>query len=62
MGGMGGGGGGGGQGVEAKSAANTIFGGYNSNQQLAAIAPWLIGGAVIAFIAIAAVLITAVRR
>jgi hypothetical protein len=59
--GLGGGGGGGGQTSSAKSTAQTIFGGYNSNAQLATIAPWLIGGAAIVAIAIAVVLIAAIR-
>ena len=57
--------GGGGTGAaqpKASSTAATIFGGYNSNQQLATLAPWLIGGLVVAVIAVAAVLIAAIRR
>jgi len=47
---------------KASSTAATIFGGYNSNQQLATLAPWLVGGLVIGVIAIAAVMIAALRR
>jgi hypothetical protein len=57
-----GGGGGGAAPPKASSTAATIFGGYNSNQQLATLAPWLIGGLVIAVIAVAAVLISAIRK
>jgi hypothetical protein len=59
---LGGGGLGGAPAPKASSTAATIFGGYNSNQQLATLAPWLIGGLVIGVIAIAAVLIAAMRR
>jgi len=59
-----GGGGGGGAAPPPKSSATaaTIFGGYNSNQQLSTLAPWLIGGLVIGVIAFAAVMIAAIRR
>ena len=59
---LGGGAGGGGQQPKASSTAATIFGGYNSNQQLATLAPWLIGGLVVGVIAFAAVLIAAIRK
>jgi hypothetical protein len=55
-------GGGGAAQPKASSTAATIFGGYNSNQQLATLAPWLIGGLVIGVIAVAAVLIAAIKR
>lgn len=57
-----GGGGGGAPPPKSSATAATIFGGYNSNQQLATIAPWLIGGLVVGVIAVAAVLIAALRR
>jgi len=59
---LGGAGGGSAPQPKASSTAATIFGGYNSNQQLATLAPWLIGGLVVAVIAVAAVLISALRR
>ena len=60
---LGGAGGGGGQPQpKASSTAATVFGGFNSNQQLATLAPWLVGGLVIGVIAFAAVLIAALRR
>ena len=60
--GLGGGGGGSGQTSSAKSTSNTIFGGYNSTQQLSTALPWIIGGAAFIAIAIAAVLIAALKR
>lgn len=56
------GGGGAAPAPKSSSTAATIFGGYNSNQQLATLAPWLIGGLVVGVIAFAAVLIAALRR
>ena len=56
------GGGGGAAPPKASSTAATIFGGYNSDQQLATLAPWLIGGLVIGVIAVAAVLIAALKK
>jgi hypothetical protein len=57
-----GGGGGGAAQPKASSTAATIFGGYNSSQQLETLAPWLIGGLVVIAIAFAAVLIAAIKR
>jgi len=57
-----GGGGGSGGGAKSSATAQTIFGGYNSNEQLSTLAPWLIGGLVIGVIAFAAVLIAALKR
>lgn len=47
---------------KGNSTAATIFGGYNSGQQLNTYMPWLIGGAAVVVIAIAFVLIAAIRR
>ncbi len=55
-------GGGGQQQGKGNSTAATIFGGYNSSKQLDTYMPWLIGGAAVIAIAIAAVLIAAVRN
>jgi len=59
---LGGGGGGAAPPPKSSATAATIFGGYNSSQQLEALVPWLIGGLVIGVIAFAAVLIAAIRR
>src|SRR5437763_910471 len=52
-----GGGGGGGQ-PKASSTAATIFGGYNSGQDLKTILPWIIGGAVVALAVMAAIVVS----
>jgi hypothetical protein len=57
-----GGGGGAGKTAVARSTAQTIFGGYNENQQLATLLPWVIGGAALFMIVIGAVLIAAIRK
>lgn len=57
-----GGGGGAGKTAVARSTAQTIFGGYNDNQQLATSLPWLIGAAALVVIVIGAVLIAAIRK
>jgi hypothetical protein len=58
---LGGGGGSGGQQPKASSTAATIFGGYNSGQDLKTVLPWIIGGAVIA-LAVVAALLVALKR
>lgn len=57
-----GGGGGGGQTSSAKSTSQTIFGGQNTTNQLHTLVPWIVGGAAFVAIAIAAVLIAALKR
>ena len=56
------GGGGGGKSTSSSATAQTIFGGYNAGQNLDKLLPWLIGGAVVAVLVVAAVLISALRR
>jgi hypothetical protein len=56
--GFGGGGGAGGQQPKASSTSATIFGGYNSGQDLKTILPWIIGGAVVALAVLAAVVVS----
>lgn len=56
------GGGGAGKTAVARSTAQTIFGGYNENQQLGKTLPWIIGGAALFIIVIGAVLISAIRK
>ena len=48
---------GGAQQPKASSTAATIFGGYNSGQNLTGILPWIIGGGLVAFAIIAAVVV-----
>ncbi len=55
-------GGGGQPGGKGNSTAATIFGGYNQGQQFSTALPWLIGGAAVIAIALAMVLIAAIRR
>jgi hypothetical protein len=56
------GGGGSGKTATSQSTSQTIFGGYNSNQQLATALPWIIGGAALVVIVIGAVIIAAIRK
>jgi hypothetical protein len=60
--GFGGGGGGAGKTAVARSTAQTIFGGYNQQQQLSTSLPWIIGGLALCVIIIGAVLIAAIRK
>lgn len=55
------GGGGGGQTSSAKSTSQTIFGGYNSTQELSTALPWIIGGVALVFVVFAFVIIAAIR-
>lgn len=57
---FGGGGEAGSKATLSSATAQTIFGGYNTN--LEKMLPWIIGGAAVAFLAMAAVLIAAVRK
>jgi hypothetical protein len=47
---------------KASSVAATIFGGYQNQQDLKTILPWLVGGAVVAIVVIAAVLLSVIRK
>lgn len=57
-----GGGGGAGKTAVARSTAQTIFGGYNENQQLGKALPWIIGGLALVAIIVGAVIISAIRK
>jgi len=57
-----GGGGGAGKTAVARSTAQTIFGGYNANQQLDKALPWIIGAVALFVIVFGAVLIAAIRK